>query len=700
MLNYAVAKVPLIGPSMKKTKSAANPLLNFFGLPQFGKVRAEHVKPALDYILKENRAQLEELCTEHNNYTWETFVQPIEDIQERLSRMWSPVSHLNAVKNNESLRKVYNEGLPRISEYFTELGQDERTYRVYKQIATGSGFDQLHQAQKKIIENGLRDFRLSGAELGDKEKQRFKEIQQQLARLSSRFQENVLDATQAWELVLTDDNDVAGLPATARSLAQQAAADNDKIGYQFTLDAPSYIAFMTYADNRDLRSQMYEAFVTRASDQGPHAGRWDNTEIITETLKLRLEAAKLLGFANHAQYSLQTKMVSSVDQVLHFLRDLAARAKPAATQEFQDLREFANEHYGVERLEPWDVAYFSEKLREHRFDFSQEDLRAYFPVDRVIVGVFAVIERLYGLTVKRVSEIDAWHPDVRFYDIYDAEGELRGRFYMDLYARANKRGGAWMDSCISRKRVGSKVQTPVAFITCNSAPPIGDRPALFSHEEVITLFHEFGHGLHHMLTRVDYIGVAGINGVAWDAVELPSQFMENWCWDREALSLISGHHETGEKLPEELYAKLAGAKNFQAAIHMVRQLELALFDIRLHSSYDPNGQQSVQALLGEVRREVAVVIPPDYNRFQNSFAHIFAGGYAAGYYGYKWAEVLSADAFSKFEQNGIFDRKTGLEFLHNVLEQGGSREPMELFVAFRGREPEIDALLRHNGLAR
>ncbi len=684
---------------MKKTKSTANPLLNFSGLPQFGKVRAEHVQPALDHILKENRAQLEELCTEDNNYTWETFVQSIEDMQERLSRMWSPVSHLNAVKNNESLRKVYNEGLPRISEYFTELGQDERTYRVYKQIAAGSEFDHLNQAQKKIIENGLRDFRLSGAELGDKEKQRFKEVQQQLTRLSSRFQENVLDATQAWELVLTDENDVAGLPETARSLAQQAAADNDKIDYKFTLDAPSYIAFMTYADNRDLRSQMYEAFVTRASDQGPHTGRWDNTEIITETLKLRLEAAKLLGFANHAQYSLQTKMVSSVDQVLHFLRDLAVRAKPAATQELQDLREFANEHYGVEHLEPWDVAYFSEKLREHRFDFSQEDLRAYFPVDRVIAGVFAVIERLYGLNVKRVSEIDAWHPDVRFYDIYDAEGELRGRFYMDLYARANKRGGAWMDSCISRKRVGSKVQTPVAFITCNSAPPIGDRPALFSHEEVITLFHEFGHGLHHMLTRVDYIGVAGINGVAWDAVELPSQFMENWCWDREALSLISGHYETGEKLPEELYAKLAGAKNFQAAMHMVRQLEFALFDIRLHSSYDPNGQQSVQALLDEVRQEVAVVIPPDYNRFQNSFAHIFAGGYAAGYYSYKWAEVLSADAFSRFEQNGIFDRKTGLEFLHNVLEQGGSREPMELFVAFRGREPEIDALLRHSGLA-
>ncbi len=684
---------------MKKTNSTANPLLNFSDLPRFGKVRAAHVQPALDRVLKENRAQLEELFTEENHYTWETFVQPIEDMQERLSRMWSPVSHLNAVKNNEPLRKVYNEGLPLISEYVTELGQDERTYRVYKKIAAGSEFDQLHQAQKKIIENGLRDFRLSGAELGDTEKQRFKEIQQQLARLSSRFQENVLDATQAWELVLTDENDVAGLPETARSLAQQAAANDDKIGYKFTLDTPSYIAFMTYADNRHLRSQMYEAFVTRASDQGPHAGRWDNTEIITEILKLRLEGAKLLGFAHHAEYSLQRKMVASVDQVLNFLRDLAARAKPAAVQELDDLREFARERYGVERLEAWDVAYFSEKLRQHRFDFSQEDLRPYFPVDRVITGMFDVIERLYGLNVKRVNDVDAWHPDVRFYDIYDAEGELRGRFYMDLYARVNKRGGAWMDSCISRKRVGNTVQAPVAFITCNSAPPIGDRPALFSHEEVITLFHEFGHGLHHMLTKVDYIGVAGINGVAWDAVELPSQFMENWCWDREALSLISGHYETGEKLPEELYSKLAGAKNFQAAMQIVRQLEFGLFDIRLHSSYDPDSEQSVQALLDDVRQEVSVVIPPDYNRFQNSFTHIFAGGYAAGYYSYKWAEVLSADAFSKFEQHGIFDHKTGLEFLHNVLEQGGSREPMELFVAFRGREPEIDALLRHSGLA-
>ena len=699
MLNYVVAKVPASGPSMKKTKSTANPLLNFSDLPQFGKLRAVHVQPALDRVLKENRAELEKLFTEENNYTWETFVQPIEDMQERLSRMWSPVSHMNAVKNNEPLRKVYNEGLPRISEYFTELGQDERTYRVYKEIAAASEFDQLHQAQKKIIENGLRDFRLSGAELGDKEKQRFKEIQQQLARLSSRFQENVLDATQAWGLVLTDENDVAGLPETARSLAQQAAADDDKVGYKFTLDAPSYIAFMTYAEKRNLRCQMYEAFVTRASDQGPHADRWDNTEIITEILKLRLQAAKLLGFANHAQYSLQTKMVSSVNQVLHFLRDLTARAKPAAVQELDDVCQFARERYGVERLEAWDVAYFSEKLRQHRFDFSQEDLRPYFPVDRVITGMFDVIERLYGFNVKRVNDVDAWHPDVRFYDIYDAEGKLRGRFYMDLYTRANKRGGAWMDSCISRKRLGNTVQTPVAFITCNSAPPIGDRPALFSHEEVITLFHEFGHGLHHMLTKVDYIGVAGINGVAWDAVELPSQFMENWCWDCEALSLISGHYETGEKLPEGLYAKLAGAKNFQAAMHLVRQLEFGLFDIRLYSSYDPNGEQSVQALLDEVRQEVAVVIPPDYNRFQNSFTHIFAGGYAAGYYSYKWAEVLSADAFSKFEQDGIFDRKTGLEFLHNVLEQGGSREPMELFVAFRGREPEIDALLRHSGLA-
>ncbi|MFQ5937075.1 MAG: M3 family metallopeptidase, partial [Acidiferrobacterales bacterium] len=457
-------------------------------------------------------------------------------------------------------------------------------------------------------------------------------------------------------------------------------------------------AFMTFADNRALRARMYEAYVTRASDQGPDADRWDNSAIIVEILKLRREAARLLGFASYAEYSLQTKMVKNVGQVLDFLRDLATRAKAVAECELDELRKFARSEYGVEEFQAWDLAYYSEKLRQHRYHFSREDLRPYFPADQVIAGMFEVVFRLYGLSIKPVSGVDTWHPDVRFYEICDASGEARGRFYLDLYAREHKRSGAWMDECISRKRVSRGVQTPVAYLTCNCSPPLDERPALFSHDEVITLFHEFGHGLHHMLTQVDYVGVAGIHGVAWDAVELPSQFMENWCWQRVTLDLIGRHYQSAERIPQSLYTKLIDAKNFQSGMQMVRQLEFALFDAKLHSDYEPDGEQGVQDVLDETRREVAVLTPPSYNRFQNAFSHIFAGGYAAGYYSYKWAEVLSADAFSKFERNGIFDRRTGSEFLHSVLEQGGVREPLELFVAFRGRKPKIDALLRHSGL--
>ena len=684
---------------MEYTSLASNPLLDFSQPPRFSAILPAHVAPALDQVLAENRRALEQLHAAGDSGTWNNFAQPIEDMRERLSRLWSPVSHLHAVMDNEPLRAAYNAGLPKITDYFTELAQDERLYAGYKSIAASPQFSKLSQAQKKIIENTVRDFRLAGAELSPPEKARFKQLQQELATLHSKFSENVLDATQAWDLHLTDEKDLTGLPETARAMAQQDAHEKHLPGWRFTLEGPSYIGFMTYADNRELRRRMYEAFVTRASDQGPTAGKWDNSELIVRLLRLRRETSQLLGFANFAEYALQTRMAKTVPEVMEFLNDLAARAKPAAQKDFDDLIRFAREAHGVETLEAWDIAYYSEKLQQAKYHISQEDLRPYFPETRVVPGMFEVVERLYGLKITQLEKVEVWHPDVRFYEIRDSAGEVRGRFYMDLYARAHKRGGAWMDECVNRKRTTRGVQVPVAYLVCNFSPPVAARPALFTHDEVTTLFHEFGHGLHHMLTKVDYVGVAGINGVAWDAVELPSQFMENWCWERAALDLIAGHYQSGAKIPDSLYAKMIAAKNFQSGMQFVRQLEFSLFDMRLHSGYDPDGKKSVQQVLDEVRAEVTVVIPPVFNRFQNGFSHIFAGGYAAGYYSYKWAEVLSADAFSKFEENGVFDRATGLQLLQNIIEPGGSREPMELFVHFRGRTPKIDALLRHSGLA-
>ncbi|MHB8535040.1 MAG: oligopeptidase A [Sulfuricaulis sp.] len=683
---------------MENTSVVANPLLDLTQLPRFSAILPEHVGPALDRVLTENRAALERLLTGGGACTWDNFAQPIEDMRERLTRLWSPVSHLHSVMDGEALRVAYNAGLPRITDYFTELAQDERLYAAYKSIAAGAEFSSLTQAQKKIIENTLRDFRLAGAELPENEKARFKQLQQEIAALHSTFSENVLDATQAWDLRLTDEQDLAGLPESARAMARQDAQEKNLEGWRFTLEGPSYIGFMTYADKRELRRRMYEAFVTRASDQGPTAGKWDNGELIRRLLKRRDEAARLLGFADYAAYALQTRMAKTVPEVMDFLNDLAARARPAAFKDIEELQNFARTAHGLEKLEAWDIAYYSEKLQQAKYHISQEDLRPYFPETRVVPGMFEVVERLYGLKIAEVKGVEVWHPDVRFYEIRDAAGEVRGRFYMDLYTRTHKRGGAWMDECINRKRSAAGVQVPVAYLVCNFSPPVGERPALFTHDEVTTLFHEFGHGLHHMLTRVDYVGVAGINGVAWDAVELPSQFMENWCWERAALDLIAGHYQSGEKIPHDLYDKMIAARNFQSGMQFVRQLEFSIFDMRLHSEYDPDGDRSVQQLLDEVRAEVAVLVQPAFNRFQNGFTHIFAGGYAAGYYSYKWAEVLSADAFSKFEENGIFDRGTGEQFLQNILEQGGSREPMELFVRFRGRAPRIDALLRHSGL--
>ena len=686
-------------PAAKRVMSE-NPLLTMTGLPPFSRISAEHVEPAIDTLLAENRKAVEALLAATEDYTWDNLIQPLEDMDDRLSRLWSPISHMNSVVNSEALRAAYNACLPKLSEYGTEMGQNVRLYQAYKAIRDSKQYEQLDTAQKKVIDNALRDFHLSGVDLPDDKKARFKKIQQQLSQLTTKFEENVLDATQGWTKHIDDETRLAGLPESACAMAKQAATQKQLNGWLFTLDFPSYFAVMTYADDRELRSEMHQAYVTRASDQGPNAGKWDNSELMEEILALRHELAQLLGYQTYAERSLVTKMADTPERVLGFLHDLAKRSKPVADKELHELEAFAHNEHGVAKLEPWDIGYYSEKLRQHTYAISQEELKPYFPETSVIPGMFEVVKRLYGMRIQVVDSVDVWHPDVRFYEIRDEQGTLRGEFYLDLYARENKRGGAWMDDCIGRKRnADNSIQTPVAYLTCNLTPPIGDDPALFTHDEVITLFHEFGHGLHHMLTRIDHVGVSGINGVAWDAVELPSQFMENWCWEKEALDLIAEHYQTGDNIPEEMYHKMYAAKNFQAGMQMVRQLEFSLFDFRMHHEYVPGKGAHIQQILDEVRQEVAVIKPAPYNRFQHGFTHIFAGGYAAGYYSYKWAEVLSADAFSLFEEEGIFNHQTGLRFLHAVLEQGGTREPMDLFVEFRGREPEIDALLRHSGIA-
>jgi len=677
----------------------SNPLLELTGLPPFSRIRPEHVEPAIDQLLAEAREQVETLLAGNTNYSWENLVEPLEKMDDRLSRAWSPVSHMNSVVNSDALREAYNACLPKLSEYGTDMGQHKGLYQAYRQIADGDEYTRLDTAQKKIIDNALRDFRLSGIELDQASQDRYKAVMQELSKLTSKFSDNVLDATGAWHKQIGDESLLEGLPQSARSMAKQTAEQRDMDGWVFTLEFPSWFPVMTYADNRELREEMYTAYVTRASDQGPDAGRWDNTPIMNRILELSHEAARLLGFENYAERSLATKMAESTSQVMNFLNDLAERSKAPAMQELEEVRAFAREQYGMSGLQVWDIGYYSEKLRQQKYAISQEELKPYFPEPRVVNGLFAIVQRLYGLQIEAVEGIDSWHEDVQFYRIHDAAGELRGEFFLDLYARQHKRGGAWMDECISRRRTASGLQAPVAYLNCNFSPPIGDDPALFTHDEVITLFHEFGHGLHHMLTQVDYAGVSGISGVAWDAVELPSQFMENWCWEREALDLFSGHYESGEKLPDELYKRMLAAKNFQSAMQMVRQLEFALFDFRMHMEYRPGQDNDIHKTLNEVRRQVAVIQPPAFNRFENGFTHIFGGGYAAGYYSYKWAEVLSADAFSAFEETGIFNRDTGIKFLNTILEQGGSREPMELFIEFRGREPSIDALLRHSGLA-
>ncbi|MGL6511334.1 oligopeptidase A [Aeromonas hydrophila] len=677
-----------------------NPLLTMDSLPPFSQIQPDQVQPAVMQAIADCKQKISDVLAQRDPHTWDSLIAPLEEVNDRLARIWSPVSHLNSVLNSEALRAAHDACLPLLSEFQTYVGQHEGLYQAYRELAESDDFPLLSGAQRKEIQNTLRDFRLSGIGLPAEVQQRYGEIQARLSELASRFSNNVLDATQGWSKLVTDEAELAGLPQSAQAAARQMAELKGKEGWLFTLDIPSYLPVMMYADNRALRAELYEAFTTRASDQGPNAGKWDNSAIMTELLALRRELAQLLGFANYAELSLATKMADKPEQVVNFLTDLAAKSLPQGKAELEEIRAFAAEQHGQGELAAWDLAYYAEKLKQHKFSISDEQLRPYFPASKVVKGLFEVVKRVFGMKVRERLGIDTWHPDVRFYDIFDAEDELRGSFYLDLYAREHKQGGAWMDVCLGRRyRQDGSLQRPVAYLTCNFNGPVDGKPALFTHNEVVTLFHEFGHGIHHMLTRIDVAGVAGINGVAWDAVELPSQFLENWCWESEALAFISGHHETGEPLPADLLEKMLTARNFQAAMQMLRQLEFALFDFRLHQEFDPASADQIPALLDEVRSQVAVMTPPAFNRFQHSFSHIFAGGYAAGYYSYKWAEVLSADAFSRFEEEGIFNPATGQSFLKNILEKGGSKEPMELFRAFRGREPQVDALLRHSGIA-
>ncbi|MEP6391820.1 MAG: oligopeptidase A [Halioglobus sp.] len=675
----------------------SNPLLENHSLPAFSQIKPEHAEPAISTLIERNKETIDKLLSANQDYTWDNLMQPIEDMDDDLARAWSPLGHLNGVLNSDEIREAYNACLPLLSQYSTWMGQHEALYLAYEQIAQRSDFELLEPAQQKAIKNALRDFRLAGVSLSDQHKQRFGEIKQRLSKLGSEFSEHVLDATDAWKMTLTRE-DLDGLPESALENAKQAAEQAGETGYVITLDFPSYQPVLTYCNNGKLRQAVYEANCTRASALGPNAGQFDNSELITEILNLRQELATLLDFTSYAELSLATKMADSTDGVLEFLNNLAQKSHPQAQTEWQELAEYAASQHNHPDLQPWDAAFFSEKLKQDRFEVSQEEIRPYLPVPTVLNGMFEVANRLYGIEISEVKEFDNYHEDARLFEIH-LEGKPIARFYLDLYARSGKRGGAWMDDCRIRRVQAGELQLPVAYLVCNFTPPVGAKPSLLTSMELTTLFHEFGHGLHHMLTHQTVASVSGINGVAWDAVELPSQFLENWCWERDALRFISGHYETGEPLPDTLLEKLLDARNFQSAITMCRQLEFALFDFRLHNEWHGGDASTVQALLDEVREQVAVMIPPVYNKFQNAFSHIFAGGYAAGYYSYKWAEVLSSDAFSRFEEEGIFNPDTGADFRSAILEVGGSVDAMTAFVNFRGREPSIEPLLRHSGIA-
>ncbi|MBM6550782.1 oligopeptidase A [Marinomonas ostreistagni] len=665
-------------------------------LPEFSKVDPATVAADLEALLNKNRAEIEAIVAHNVHPTWESLVVPLDEIEDRLGQFWSPISHLNSVKNGPEIREAYNACLPMLSDYATELGQNKALYEAYKALAESDAAAQLSQAQREALTQTIRDFELSGVGLEGDAKKRYGEISSRLSELGSQFGENVLDATRAWSKLITDVNELKGLPDSALAQAKQAAQAKGEDGWLFTLDIPSYLPVLSYADNQALREEMYKAYATRASELSDD-GQFDNTPLIQEILALRHEMAQLLGFDDYAELSVATKMAQSGDQVMAFLNDLAEKSKPAAQEDLAALQAFAKDEYGLDELNAWDVGYYAEKLREKKYAISQEALRPYFPINKVLSGLFHTAQTLFAVDIREESDFDSYHPDVKLFTI-SKNGEDVARFFLDPYAREGKRGGAWMDECRVRRRLDDgRLQLPVAYLVCNFTQPIGDQPALLTHDEVTTLFHEFGHGLHHMLTQVDVASVSGINGVAWDAVELPSQFLENWCWEPEALAHIAGHYETGEPLPKDLLDKMLAAKNFHSGMQMVRQLEFSLFDFRLHREYQDG--VTAQAVLDDVRQQVAVIIPPAFHRFQNSFSHIFAGGYAAGYYSYKWAEVLSADAFSKFEEDGIFNTETGALFRDTILANGGSRPAGELFAAFRGREPSVDALLRHSGIA-
>ncbi len=678
-----------------------NPLLDFSGLPRFAEFKPEFVTPAIDQLLADARAAVARAEAPDTPAEWDAFVAPLDDANEKLGRAWGQVSHLHSVMDSPELREVYNANLPKITVYYAELGQNAALFARFKALRASPGYAALSAARKKIVENELRDFRLGGAELPDEKKTRFMQVQEELAQLSAKFEENLLDATNDFALYVEDAAELAGVPDDVLAMMKAAAEADGKAGWKIALQMPSYLPAMQYADSRVLREQLYRAYVTRASEFGKTD--WDNTPLIAQILKLRREAAELLGFGSYAEVSLEAKMADTPAEVLKFLDELAVRARPYAEQDFAELKAYARDELGYDALEAWDNAYVSEKLRAARYSFSDQEVKQYFPEPRVLAGLFKLVETLYGLHV-REDQAPVWHPDVKFYTLTNHTGQRVGQFYLDLYARASKRGGAWMDDVIARRRTAAGIQTPVAYLNCNFSAPVGEKPALFTHDEVITLFHETGHGLHHLLTQIEELGVSGINGVEWDAVELPSQFMENFCWEWDVLKHMTGHVDTGAPLPRALFDRMLAAKNFQAGLQTLRQIEFASFDMHLHDDFDPNGRATAQDLIETIRKKTAVIVPPAYNRFPNNFSHIFAGGYAAGYYSYKWAEVLSADAYALFEDEaegygGVLNPEVGHRFWSEILAQGGARSALESFKAFRGREPNIDALLRHNGMA-
>jgi len=675
-----------------------NPLLDTVDLPAFSQIKPAHIKPAIEQIIAENRQSVSSLVAQ-TEPGWQNLIDPLSLLDDRLNKAWSPIRHMNSVKSSDDLREAYNQCLPLLSEYSTELSQNRDLFERFQRIAKSNEYSQLDGAQQKAIDDSLKHFRLGGVNLEGEARTRYQQLQKDLSELQSSFENNLLDANQAWQKIIDDKSALAGLPDYAIAMLKQLAEQKDKPGYRVTLDMPCYIAVITYADDRALREEIYHAYTTRASDQGITDKKWDNSANMVDIVAKRQEKAQLLGFSNYAEYSLETKMADSVDSVISFLEDLAERSRAAAIDEVNERQQFAESLGFSGELQAWDYAYYSEKLKQQRYQISDEDLKPYFSDQRVIKGLFDIVKTLYEVDINEAAgHIDVWDDCVRFYQIKNNQGELIGQFYLDLYARENKRGGAWMDECINRYRIDEETQLPVAYLTCNLTPPIGDQPALFTHDEVITLFHEFGHGLHHMLTKIDVPDVSGINGVEWDAVELPSQFMENYCWQKQALHLFALHYQSGEVLPDELFEKMTAARDFQSALQMLRQIEFALFDIELHQQTGIENAQQIQQILDRVRDSIAVVKTPESNRFQNGFSHIFAGGYAAGYYSYKWAEVLSADAFAAFEEEGIFNAETGKRFLQCILEKGGSRPAIDSFRCFRGREPNIEALLRHSGI--